>query len=157
MEFGKPEKTDKLVEQVVRFCKEHHPEALDQIFDSLPVNINEQVLEATIAILSSDINQLSWFCGYFAGEINCSEDNHKLHHPITNLAKILMSAGMQPFIDFTPYPGCRLVIANTAKFESLPQSIKGVVEEVFNLMATPDHQMKQMNDALMQELVVSGE
>ncbi|MDF5725365.1 MAG: hypothetical protein PUP91_33930 [Rhizonema sp. PD37] len=31
------------------------------------------------------------------------------------------------FIDFTPYPGCRLVIANVKKFESLPEDVEVVV------------------------------
>ena len=57
----------------------------------------------------------------------------------------------------TPYPGCRLVIANVKKFESLPENVKAVVMEVFELIETPDKQMQQMNDAILQELVVSGE
>ncbi|GEM_PF-705122 len=169
---------NQLIQQVVYHCQTRHPEGLDNIFDTLPVDINEQVLAGAIAILSSDIDALSWFCGYLAGEINYSEDNHRpFHpisflasilinysednhrpfHPISFLASILLKAGMELFVDFTPYPGCRLVIANTAKFESLPQEVKDVVQEVFNLIATPDEQMQQMNDALLQELVVSGE
>ena len=148
---------NQLIQQVVYHCQTRHPEGLDNIFDTLPVDINEQVLAGAIAILSSDIDALSWFCGYLAGEINYSEDNHRPFHPISFLASILLKAGMELFVDFTPYPGCRLVIANTAKFESLPQEVKDVVQEVFNLIATPDEQMQQMNDALLQELVVSGE
>jgi len=152
-----PGTINQLIQQVVHHVQSHHPEALDLVFDSLRVDINEQVLAGAMAILSSDIDQLSWFCGYFAGEINCCEDNYKPHHPITNLAKILMKSGMQPFVDFTPYPGCRLVIANTAKLESLPEDVKAVVMEVFDLIETPDKQMQQMNDAILQELVVGGE
>jgi len=32
-----------------------------------------------------------------------------------------------------------------------------VLQEVFNFVETPDKQMQQLNDALMQELVVGGE
>ncbi len=101
----KPCTINQLIQQVVHHCQSRHPEALDLVFDTLRVDINEQVLDGAMAVLSSDIDQLSWLCGYFAGEINCSEDNHKPHHPITDLAKILIESGMQPFIDFTPYPG----------------------------------------------------
>jgi len=148
---------NQLIQQVAYHCQTRHPEGLDDIFDTLPVNISEQVLTGAIAILSSDIDALSWFCGYLAGEINYSEDNHRPFHPISFLASILLKGGIELFVDFTPYPGCRLVIANTAKFESLPQEVKGLVQEVFNLIATPDEQMQQMNHALLQELVVSGE
>jgi len=119
-----PSTINHLIQQVVHHVQSRHPEALDLVFDSLPVNINEQVLTGTLATIEKDIDTLSWFCGYFAGEINHSEDNEVPRHPITDLAKIFIEAGagMQPFIDFTPYPGCRLVIANTAKFESLPVS-----------------------------------
>lgn len=39
--FGQPRptKTDKLVEQAVRYCQKRNPEALDQIFDNLSVNL----------------------------------------------------------------------------------------------------------------------
>ena len=147
-----------LVEQVVRHCKERRPEVLDQIFDSLSTseyqNITVELLEEISASLQNDTDTLSWFCGYMAFEINCSEDNHQPNHPITELAKILILSGMEPFTDFTPYPGCRLVIANTQKFEGLPASVKAVVQKAFDLMETPDKQMEQMNNALLSELIV---
>ncbi|MEH2149374.1 hypothetical protein [Nostoc sp.] len=39
-EFGQsqPTKIDKLIESAVRYCHKRHPEALDSIFDYLPVN-----------------------------------------------------------------------------------------------------------------------
>lgn len=66
-----------------------------------------------------------------ASEVNSKVDFHQPHHPMTELAKILILSGLQPFIDFTPYPGCRLVIANTKKFEGLPASVKAVVQKAF--------------------------
>ncbi len=86
-----------------------------------------------------------------ASEINHTLDNHQPHHPIASLSKVLILSDMQPFVDFTPYPGCRLIIANTMKFEALPGSVKALVQKAFDLMETPD---KQMNNALLQELVV---
>ena len=85
--FGQPQptKTDKLVQQVVFYCQKRHPEALDQIFDNLPVKLNKQVLDGTVAVLEKDIDTLSWLCGYFASEINSTSDNDKPHHPITVL------------------------------------------------------------------------
>lgn len=77
------------------------------------------VLAGTINALTDDIDTLAWFCGYTASEINRSEDNHKPHHPITLLSKLLIKFGMQPFSDFMPYLGCRIVILNADKFESL--------------------------------------
>lgn len=103
--FGQPQpsKTDKLVEQVVRYCQKRHPEALDQIFDNLPVGrtvpeyqrLNQQILTGTTNALTGDIDTLAWFCGYIASEINRSEDNNKPHHPITLLSKLLIKHGMQ--------------------------------------------------------------
>jgi len=39
--FGQPQPTkiDKLVESAVCYCHKRHPEALDQIFDNLPVKL----------------------------------------------------------------------------------------------------------------------
>jgi len=73
--------------------------------------------------LTGDIDTLAWFCGYIALEINRSEDNHKLHHPIKLLSKLLIKHGMQPFTDFSPYPGCQLIIINTKKFTTLPEQV----------------------------------
>ena len=150
---------NKLVEQIVRHCKEHCPEALDAIFDNISASeyqhITLELLEEICASLQDDTETLAWLCGYMAGEINCTQDNHQLNYPITSLSKILIRSGMQAFIDFTPYPGCRLVIANTMKFEALPVSVKALVQKAFDLMETPDKQMEQMNDALLQEMVVA--
>ena len=126
-----PSKTDKLVEEVVRQCKQRHPEALDQIFDTLLINrtaqeykrLNQQVLMGTIDALTDDIDILAWFCSYTASEINRSEDNNKPYHPIKLLSKLLIKHGMQPFADFAPYPGCRLIIINTVKFATLPEQV----------------------------------
>ena len=151
-------KIDELIKRVVRHCKERHPEALDEIFDNLPAleyqHLSKQFLEDVSAFLHQDVDTKAWLCGYMASEINRSEDNHRPFHPITKLAKILIEAGMEPFTDFTPYPGCRLVIANTTKFESLPPSVKAVVQQVFDMVETQDTQMQQMNDALLAEMVV---
>ncbi|MHC5718202.1 MAG: hypothetical protein ACYTX0_40485 [Nostoc sp.] len=60
--FGQsqPTKIDKLVESAVRYCHKRHPEALDKIFDNLPVKLNQQVLDGTVAALKKDIDSLSW-------------------------------------------------------------------------------------------------
>lgn len=96
---------DKLVQQVVHYCQQRNPESLDKIFDSLPVNrtveeyrrVSNQVLAAALAKLQGDIDTLSWFCGYFAGEINRTEDNHRPRHSIAELSKLLITLGMEPF------------------------------------------------------------
>ncbi|TBR56611.1 hypothetical protein B4U84_28620 [Westiellopsis prolifica IICB1] len=130
--FGQPQptKTDKLVEQVVCYCHKRHPEALDQIFDNSPVDLNKQLVAGTVTVLSGDTDTLAWFCGYFAGAINCSEDNQK-PHPITLLSKLLIKHQMQPFSDFMPYPGSRLVILNTEKFEALPTEVQKLVQQAY--------------------------
>jgi hypothetical protein len=48
--FGQPQPTkiDKLIESAVRYCQKRNPEALDKIFDNLPVKLNEQVLYGTV-------------------------------------------------------------------------------------------------------------
>ena len=81
---------NKLVEQVVRNCKERRPEALDQIFDNLLTSeyqhITLELLEEISASLQNDINTLAWFCGYMASEINHTLDNHQPNHPIASLS-----------------------------------------------------------------------
>ncbi|MDF5729745.1 MAG: hypothetical protein PUP92_17485 [Rhizonema sp. PD38] len=152
---------DNLIEEVVSHCLERRPEALDKIFDNLHSSeyqhITLELLEKISISLQNDTESLAWFCGYMASEINCSEDNHQQNYPITELAKILVLSGMEPFIDFTPYPGSRIVIVNTVKFEALPQSVKAVVQKAFDLLERNDLQIEQMNNALLQEFVISKE
>ncbi|MFN6571961.1 hypothetical protein [Dendronalium sp. ChiSLP03b] len=158
-EFGQPQPTkiDKLVEDAVRYCHQRSPEALDSIFDNLPAALNKQVVTGIVAAFQGDINTLSWFCGYMASEINRSEDNHKPHHPITELSKTLIKSGMEAFTDFMPYPGCRIVILNPEKFESLPEEVQAVVQQAFNVTEQSQEQAQRINDALMQELTVTEE
>ncbi|MBH8564422.1 hypothetical protein I8748_19925 [Nostoc sp. CENA67] len=146
-------KIDKLVKLAVRHCRQRSPEGLDSIFDNLPVNLNKQVVAATLAALQQDIDTLSWYCGYFAGEINRAEDNQK-PNSITKLSKILITTGMEPFADFVPYPGCRIVILNSEKFESLPEEVKAIVQQAFVVMENSSEEVQRVNDALLQELVV---
>ena len=165
--FGQPQPTkiDKIIERIVRYCQKRSPEALDKIFDSLPVgltveeyrHLNQQVTDGAVAALSGDIDALAWFCGYIASEINCSEDNHQPHHPITELAKFLIQVGMQPFEDFMPYPGCRLVIINNDKLQALSEPIKAKLQMAFNMMQNSPQQFLQMNETLLEEMVVIEE
>ncbi len=155
--FGQPQptKTDKLVEQAVRYCHKRNPEALDQIFDNLSVNLNKQVVAGCLAAFCDDIDTRSWLCGYFAGEINRAEDNHKPCHPIIELSRTLIEAGVEPFSDFMPYPGCRIVILNADKFEALPAEIRNTVQQAFDVMENSNEHLQRFNDALLQELVVT--
>lgn len=41
---SQPRKIEKLVESAVRYCHQRSPEALNSIFDNLPVNLNQQVV-----------------------------------------------------------------------------------------------------------------
>jgi hypothetical protein len=154
--FGQsqPTKIDKLIESAVRYCHKRHPETLDSIFDYLPVNLNQRVVTGILAALQKDIDTLSWFCGYMASEINRTEDNQKPHHPITKLSKTLITLGMEPFTDFMPYPGCRLVILNSEKFESLPESVQTIVQQAFDIRESSGTEAQRINDALLQELMV---
>jgi hypothetical protein len=154
--FGQPQPTkiDKLIESAVRYCHKRHPEDLDSIFDNLPVNLNQRVVTGILAALQKDIDTLSWFCGYMASEINRSEDNQKPHHPIAELSKTLITSGMEPFTDFMPYPGCRLVILNSEKFESLPKSVQTIVQQAFDIRESSGIEAQRINDALLQELMV---
>jgi hypothetical protein len=149
-----PNKTDKLVEQAVRYAQKRNPEALDQIFDNLPVKINSQVLQGVIVALSEDIDTFAWLCGYFAGEINSTRDNDKSHQPITLLSKLLIKHGMKPFKDFMPYLGNRITILDADKFETLPAKVREVVKEGFDFRETSDEEMKRINDALEAEMSV---
>ncbi|MHC5830647.1 MAG: hypothetical protein ACYT04_85555, partial [Nostoc sp.] len=102
-----------------------------------------------------DIDTLSWFCGYMASEINRTQDNQKPHHPIAELSKTLITSGMEPFSDFMPYPGCRLVILNSEKFESLPESIQAIVQQAFDIRESSSEEAHRINNALLQELTVT--
>ena len=154
--FGQPQptKTDKLIEQAVRYATKRDPESLDRIFDNLPIKLNEQVLFGAIAALAKDIDTLAWLCGYFAGEINSTLDNDKPYHPIILLSKLLMKHGMKPFKDFTPTTGCRISIIDVDKFEALPANVREVVEAGFDSRETSDEDFKRINEALLAEMVV---
>jgi hypothetical protein len=154
---------EKSASRVVCYCRQRRPEALDKIFDSLPVNrttqeykrVSQQVLAAALAQLQGDIDTLGWFCGYFAGEINRTEDNHRPRHSIAELSKLLITSGMELFTDFAPYPGCRIVILNPDKFESLPEEIQAIVQQAFDVTEQSGEEAQQINDALLQELTVT--
>ena len=163
--FGvKPPKKDLLVEQVVRHCQHRSPEKLDKIFDALPVgrtqaehqDIAQRLLELSISALSDDIESTCWFCGYFAGEINRVEDNQK-HGPIEKLSQVLIKSGMQPFTDFVPYPGCRILITNIDKFKMLPIDIQQAVQQFYQMSETSGEEAQFINDAIISELVVTVE
>ena len=147
------EQINEVIELSVGCCYQHNPELLDEIFDDLPVEINKQILSGTVAALQGDIDSLAWFCGYFAGAVNRSEDNEK-PHLIMLLSKMLIKNGMEAFVDFSPYPGCRLVVINTEKFESLPQKVKGLMQEAFDVNEASGEEVKRINNAILEELVV---
>jgi len=161
--FGKTE-ADTLIEQVVKLCHERSPEPLDAIFNSLSSKrtakqyqqLNQKVLWGSVAAIKSDIETLSWFCSYLSSEINRTEDNNNPRHPIQDLAKILITAGMRPLDDFMPYPGCRIVIMNTKKFEALPDVVKTAVKEAFEVIQRTSEEVQQTNDVLLEELEVEG-
>lgn len=115
---------------------------------------NKQVLYGTVAVLDKDIDTLGWLCGYFASEINRSEDNDKSHQPITLLSKLLIKHGMKPFKDFMPYVGCRISILDTEKFEALPDKVKIAVKEAFDIMEHLGKEAQLINDALLAEMMV---
>jgi hypothetical protein len=147
-------KIDKLIEQAVHYAQKRSPESLDKIFDNLPVKLNSQVLNGAVVVLQDDIDTLAWLCGYFASEINRSEDNDKSNQPITLLSKLLIKHGMQPFEDFMPYVGNRITILNTDKFEALPVPVRQVVQEGFESRETSDEEMNRINDAITAEMIV---
>lgn len=153
--FGnsQPTQINKLIERAVNYCNQRSPEGLDQIFDNLTPQLNKQVLMGTLALLGDDDDSLAWFCGYFAGAINRSEDNDK-PHSITLVSKLLIKHGMEAFADFAPYPGRRLVIINTEKFETLPEKTKALMQEAFDVNAMSGEEVKRINNALLEELVV---
>ena len=144
---------NEIVELSAGCCCQRNPELLNEIFDDLPVEINKQVLSGTVAVLQGDTDSLAWFCGYFAGAINRSEDNEK-PHLIMLLSKMLIKNGMEAFVDFSPYPGHRLVIINTDKFESLPQKVKSLMQEAFDVNEASSEEVLRINNAILEEFVV---
>ncbi|MEA5553284.1 hypothetical protein VB713_20295 [Anabaena cylindrica UHCC 0172] len=151
--FGNPKKSklDILAESAIRYCHQRYPEALDNIFDNHSPEFNRPIFSKVIAALQTDIDTLSWFCGYLASEINTSEDNRKAH-PISELSGLLISCGMELFEDFSPYPGRRLVIGNAEKFQSLPQEIQDRVNQFFVVKPTSSEEAQQINNAILQKL-----
>jgi hypothetical protein len=75
--------------------------------------------------------------------------------PITQLAKKLIEAGMEPFEDFVPCPNRRLVIINDEKAETLPAELQAELKERFDLREASDEELDQMNEAIRQELTVT--
>jgi hypothetical protein len=88
-----------------------------------------------------------------AGAINRTEDNNK-PHSIVLLSKLLIKSGMQPFEDFAPYPGCRIMIVNTDKFAALPEKVQVLVQFVFDVVERTSEEAQRINNALMEELMV---
>ena len=144
---------NEIIELSVGCCHQRSPELLDEIFDDLPVEINKQILSGTVAALNCDTDSLAWFCGYFAGAINRSEDNEK-PHLIMLLSKMLIKNGMEAFADFSPYTGRRLVILNTQKFESLPPKTQALMQEAFDVNEASSEKVLRINNAILEELVV---
>ncbi|WP_298908599.1 hypothetical protein [uncultured Nostoc sp.] len=52
-----------------------------------------------------------------------------------------------------PDPGCRLVILNSEKFESLSESIQTIVQQAFDIRESSGTEAQRINDALLQELM----
>ncbi|MEH2070002.1 MAG: hypothetical protein V7K47_17885 [Nostoc sp.] len=154
--FGQPQlsKLGKLVEYAVGYCQQRSPEKLDSIFDNAPSSISQQVMIGVFAALEKDIDTQGWFCGYIASEINRTEDNQKPYHPIAGLSKTLITLGIKPFADFLPYPGCRIVVLNSKKFDSLPEKVRDLVQQAFEVVERSPLEAHQINNALMQELNV---
>jgi hypothetical protein len=149
--FNSPGKSklDILAESAISYCQQRSPEKLDTIFDYQSPKINHQICDKVIGIL--DIDTISWFCGYLASEINCTQDNNK-PHPIGELSGFLISMGFKLFEDFTPYPGCRLVIANTEKFQSLHQETQDKINQFFEIQSKSSEEAQQINNAIIQKL-----
>lgn len=154
--FGQsqPTKLDKLIQQAVDYTRRREPEALDKIFDNLPVKLNNQVLQGTLKSLNTDSDSLSWLCGYFASEINSSSDNDKPRQPIILLSKLLIKHKMKPFIDFMPYTGCRITIIDTDKFEALPAKVQEAINGAFEVLERSTEEAQQINDALLAEMLI---
>jgi hypothetical protein len=152
-EFGnrKKSKVDILAESAIKYCEKRSPEKLDTIFDYQPPEINHQICAKLIAVL--DIDTIAWFCGYLASEINYTEDNNK-PHPIGELSGFLISLGFKLFEDFSPYPGRRLLIANTEKFQSLPQETQDKINQFFEIHSKSSEEAQQINNAILQELQI---
>jgi hypothetical protein len=150
------------VDRVVRYCQKRSPEALDRVFDALNAGCtmteserrSEQVIAGTLAQIEADLDTLAWFCGYMAGEINRREDNQREHLPLTNLSKQLTECGFQPFLDFVPYPGQRIVILNIEKFERLSPELQAELDAKFDLFEKSGEELQQVNEALIQELII---
>lgn len=162
--FGTPKPTEesKLTERMARYCQKRNPEALDRLLDSIHVGhsahdserLSYVLTHGTIEQIQTDIDTLSWFCGYMASEINRSDDNEG-ELPITKLARKLIEAGMQPFEDFAPYPGRRLVIINDEKAKTLPDDLQTELRASFDLRETSGEEFNQINEAIRQELIVA--
>jgi hypothetical protein len=161
-QFQRTEGNRQWVGRVVRYCQKRSPEALDRVFDALNAGCtmteseqrSEQVIVGTLARIEADLDTLAWFCGYMAGEINRREDNHREHLPLTYLSKQLTECGFQPFLDFVPYPGRRIVILNIAKFEGLSPELQAELAAKFDLVQRSGEELQQVNEALIQELIV---
>lgn len=148
-----------LINGIVRYSRNRNPKALDLIFDALPQNdehLSPQILAHTVAQLRSDLDTLGWFCGYMASEINHHEDSERAYLPIVTASKLLIGAGMTPFVDFVPYPGQRLVILDAETFDALPASVHAALHAAFDLMEQSATQFQQVNDALRQEFTIQG-
>jgi hypothetical protein len=159
---GQPQQTefDKLIERIVRYCQKRSPEALDRVFNTLPRNtpeLSQLIVTKTVDyLIQGNLNTLGWFCGYMTSEINRSEDNNRAYLPITELSITLTGAGMQPFRDFVPYPGQRIIILYPEKVEALPEIVKELLVTAFDLIEQSEEELMKVNEAIRQELGVAS-
>ena len=61
---------------------------------------------------------------------------------------------MQAFVDFSPYPGTRLVIINTEKFTALPEKAKALMQQAFDVNEASSKEVLRINNAMLEELTV---
>lgn len=129
------------------------PEVLDQILASVDSGSQESLtfVGSVLESLEDSPDELAWMCGYMADEINQSGDKPG---NITNLSRKLIDAGLEPFQDFVPYPGRRILFLDEARFNNLSAALKREVTAHFATWGASAEELKVMNEALMKEHLV---
>lgn len=101
--------------------------------------------------LKDDADSIGWLCGYMASEINTQTDNHRQDLLITTISQLLVKAGWQPFTDFVPLPGNRLLVCDQNLVKFLPPKIRAVLENFASISARGREEVGKIIDALKSE------
>ena len=128
------------------------PEELNQIFGDVTPGSTEalDLLQGVLDGFGECPEELAWFCGYVADEIDESGDEPG---DITNLSRKLIDGGLKPYKEFAPYPNGRLLILDhEATFKKLDSALVQEIRDEFGIQETTSSEVRNEINAMTKEI-----